>query len=98
MVAEIAAGQQPVADLALRADVPLLQRGRLRVERRVDVDARRRERAGSASRRPAPGTDCRRDRSGTGSAKPPAGLVSVICAPHGGLLAKRVLKKRCGVS
>src|SRR5262245_31040632 len=33
-----------------------------------------------------------------GSAHPPGGFESVICAPHGGLLAKRVLKNRCGVS
>src|SRR5262245_26341841 len=33
-----------------------------------------------------------------GSAQPPAGFEIVICAPHGGLFANRVLKNRCGVS
>ena len=49
MVAQIAGCGEPVAELALQADVPLLERGRLEMQRCVDVDAERRERL----RRPA---------------------------------------------
>ena len=42
--------------------------------------------------------DCRPDTSSRDRPSRPAGFDSVICAPHGGLFAKRVLKKRCGVS
>ena len=46
--------RQPVPERALHADVPLLQLGRLEMERRVDVDAERRER-----RRLPAGVECR---------------------------------------
>src|SRR6266511_4392876 len=43
MVAEITRRNQPLAELPLCADVPLMQRRRLEIERRVHVDARRGE-------------------------------------------------------
>src|SRR5688572_26316561 len=46
MVTQVTAGQQPPRELALRAEVPLLERRRFGIERRVDVDARGRERTG----------------------------------------------------
>ena len=43
VISEVAGGDQPVADLPLNAEVPLLQRRRLSMERRVHVNAERRE-------------------------------------------------------
>src|SRR5207247_10804444 len=44
VVAEVTRRREPVAELALHADVPLLQRCRLQVQGRVHVDAERRKR------------------------------------------------------
>ena len=44
VVAEIARRKQPVTHLPLHAQVPLLQRRRIQIERRVDIDAKRGER------------------------------------------------------
>ena len=98
LVAEIGRRQHPVAELPLRADVPLLQRRRVDVHRRIHVDAERRERL-----RCPPGVERRERiaaRIGRVRDRPsrPAGFDNVICAPQGGLFANRVLKNRCGVS
>src|SRR5438874_911487 len=44
VVPKIAPGEQPVSDLVLNTDVPLLQRRWMRVDRRVHIDAGSRER------------------------------------------------------